>query len=39
MLFRHGEKEILTFLIKMADLIEKILGMKFKDAKKEVSSL
>ena len=38
-LFRHGEKEILTFLIDMADLMEKILDMKFKDAKKVVSSL
>ena len=38
-LFRHGEKEILTFLIDMADLMEKILDLKFKDAKKVVSSL
>ena len=38
-MFRHGEKEILTFLIDMADLMEKILDMKFKDAKKVVSSL
>ena len=38
-MFRHGEKEILTFLIDMADLMEKILDLKFKDAKKVVSSL
>ena len=38
-MFRYGEKEILTFLIDMADLMEKILDMKFKDAKKVVSSL
>ena len=35
-LFRHGEKEILTFLIAMAEVMEKILEMKFKDAKKVV---
>lgn len=33
-LFRSGEKEILTFLIEMADYVLNLLEMKFKDAKK-----
>ena len=33
-LFRSGEKEILHFLIEMADYVLKLLEMKFKDAKK-----
>jgi hypothetical protein len=33
-LFRHGEKEILHFLIKFGDLCISLLGEKFKDAKK-----
>ena len=38
-LFRIGEKEILVFLIAMADQMEKILELKFKDAKKVVQQL
>lgn len=33
-LFRSGEKEILRFLVEMADYILNLLEMKFKDAKK-----
>ncbi len=38
-LFRSGEKEILTFLIDMADYVLKLLEMKFKDAKKFTQNL
>lgn len=34
-LFRSGEKEILHWFIRFSDLVHKILGSKFKDAKKE----
>ena len=33
-LFRSGEKEILIFLMELADFILSLLEMKFKDAKK-----
>jgi len=33
-LFRSGEKEILIFLMEMADYVLDLLNMKFKDAKK-----
>mgnify|MGYP006901852307 CR=1 FL=1 len=39
MLFRQGEKEILHWFIRFADLVHKILGSKFKDAKKETQTL
>ena len=35
-LFRHGEKVILHFLIDLGDLVINLLGQKFKDAKKTV---
>jgi len=38
-LFRSGEKEILVFLIEMADYVQNLLSMKFKDAKKHTQSL
>lgn len=38
-LFRSGEKEILVFLIEMADYVNNLLSMKFKDAKKATQSL
>ena len=38
-MFRHGEKEILTFLVNLADIVKQILSLKFKEAKKVVSSL
>ena len=38
-LFRHGEKEILAFLIELGDIVFKVLGEKFKDAKKIVTGL
>ena len=33
-LFRSGEKEILHFLIELADYVLNLLQMKFKDAKR-----
>ena len=33
-LFRSGEKEILHFLLELADYVLNVLDMKFKDAKK-----
>ena len=38
-LFRAGEKEILIFLIDMADYVLRVLEMKFKDAKKYTQTL
>ena len=38
-LFRSGEKEILVFLIEMADYVLVLLEMKFKDAKKYTQTL
>ena len=38
-LFRSGEKEILHFLIEMADYVINLLEMKFKDAKKHTQTL
>lgn len=38
-LFRSGEKEILHFLIDMADYVFNVLEMKFKDAKKHTQTL
>jgi hypothetical protein len=38
-LFRSGEKEILVFLMEMADYVLNLLSMKFKDAKKLTQSL
>ena len=38
-LFRSGEKEILTFLIKMADYVLNLLEMNFKTAKKHTQTL
>ena len=38
-LFRSGEKEILHFLIEMADYVLNVLQMKFKDAKRHTQSL
>ena len=38
-LFRSGEKEILIFLIELADFITNLLSMKFKDAKRTTQSL
>ena len=38
-LFRSGEKEILVFLIEMADYVLALLEMKFKDAKKRTQTL
>ncbi len=38
-LFRSGEKEILHFYIEFSDYITTLLGMKFKDAKKETQIL
>lgn len=39
MLFRLGEKEILHWFIKFSIFVEKVLGMKFKEAKKETQML
>ena len=33
-LFRSGEKEILLFMIELSTLVQRLLTMKFKDAKK-----
>ena len=38
-LFRSGEKEILIFLMDMADYVLNLLEMKFKDAKRHTQSL
>lgn len=38
-LFRSGEKEILIFLMEMADYVLDLLNMKFKDAKKHTQNL
>ena len=38
-LFRSGEKEILHFLVEMADYVLNVLEMKFKDAKKHTQTL
>ena len=38
-LFRSGEKEILHFLVDMAEFLDKLLDMKFKDAKKITQTL
>jgi hypothetical protein len=38
-LFRSGEKEILVFLIEMADFVLNLLEMTFKDAKRKTQSL
>ena len=38
-LFRSGEKEILIFLIEMADYVLNLLEMKFKDAKRHTQNL
>ena len=38
-LFRLGEKEILVFLLEFSEFVLKLLGMKFKDAKKHTQSL
>ena len=38
-LFRSGEKEILHFLIELADFVLGLLEMKFKDAKRHTQSL
>jgi hypothetical protein len=38
-LFRSGEKEILVFLIELADYVLNLLEMKFKDAKRSTQSL
>ena len=38
-LFRSGEKEILIFLMEMADYVLNLLSMKFKDAKRHTQSL
>ena len=38
-LFRSGEKEILHFLVEMADYVLNLLEMKFKDAKKHTQTL
>lgn len=38
-LFRSGEKEILVFLIELADYVLNLLNMKFKDAKRMTQNL
>ena len=38
-LFRSGEKEILIFLMELADFCLALLDMKFKDAKKATQNL
>ena len=38
-LFRSGEKEILIFMMEMADYVLDLLNMKFKDAKKQTQNL
>lgn len=38
-LFRVGEKEILQFYSEFCDYMTSVLGMKFKDAKKETQQL
>ena len=38
-LFRSGEKEILHFMVEMADYVLGVLEMKFKDAKKHTQTL
>ena len=38
-LFRSGEKEILIFLMELADFVLNLLEMKFKDAKKATQNL
>lgn len=39
MLFRQGEKEILQFYLEFSDYMTSLLGMKFKEAKKETQKL
>jgi hypothetical protein len=38
-LFRQGEKEILHFYLEFSDFLTTLLGMKFKEAKKECQKL
>jgi hypothetical protein len=38
-LFRSGEKEILHFFIEFSEYMTSLLGMKFKEAKKETQQL
>ena len=38
-LFRSGEKEILLFLIELSTFVQRLLAMKFKDAKKATQNL
>ena len=38
-LFRSGEKEILLFMIELSTLVQRLLTMKFKDAKKATQNL
>ena len=38
-MFRSGEKEILHFMIELADYVLNLLEMKFKDAKKHTQTL
>ena len=38
-LFRSGEKEILLFLIELSSFVQRLLTMKFKDAKKATQNL
>ena len=38
-LFRSGEKEILLFLIELSTFVQRLLTMKFKEAKKATQNL
>lgn len=38
-LFRQGEKEILQFYIEFSEYMNSLLGMKFKEARKEAQNL
>ena len=38
-LYRSGEKEIMLFMIELADYVLNVLEMKFKDAKKHTQTL